>query len=809
MSISTYMKRIRIAAAIVVAAGLVFACMGLEMPDPYTPATEDEAPAKYVPYNAEYISVPAGSQSLIYLGGTLVATCNKSGYVVLPKATSTKALSDYQIVNIPLEGDPGVASENKLEMVVAFEDTKLGDHDYNDLVFQARMKITNAVSGPSTVDIDITPIAMGATLQLGIGVVLTDSEGNVLVDRQITDNCRTFLFNGDEGFINTQQDRKHYDAVSLSITTESNTAVAGISWYLLTPVHRLYASNYFQAYMDDSNAPQGLVLMKIRDDIYYEKDGNNKYLCGNDFWQYPGENVPISEVYPGFEQAFLTGGDFSVFASPTGRYYDAIAADEDGCLSSDCLYDVYREDCQCIVDHEGGEEPPTSAELYYDNTGKASTTQKSFNAIYNIFDHTQDNFILEFSTAKGNAIDFSRGDYIEAKVTACENLYPFVIGDFNPTTTGKTIEGYCNGAHNWWRAQDNYIHLSASTSGGINTPTLAKPESPAFIVRISAANGIEYLVNGEWIQDVAPSKDIMAYVLTLGTDKPLFYGLFGDKYSTATYEYLKIVRTDGSQPDEPILVTSISVSDAAVYVNNNVTLTASVLPYDAENKTVTWSSSNEAVATVNASTGEVTGVAAGACTITATSTDGSNVTGSCTVTVSAVPVAGTEVFFDKSGNQYSAAPETMTVGTSETFKFALPPVDWAAGDYIEFKMDSHDVKGLKLTIGEENPTPSGGGACVDFFCETNNMFFYLEGWSGANKVSAFWSKGAVVTYQLSKEGLKYKIGDEDWSSEDLSAVYERIKDVSSLYVGIYGFCNQPSHESTIYYIKLVHPDNEE
>jgi subtilisin family serine protease/uncharacterized protein YjdB len=91
----------------------------------------------------------------------------------------------------------------------------------------------------------------------------------------------------------------------------------------------------------------------------------------------------------------------------------------------------------------------------------------------------------------------------------------------------------------------------------------------------------------------------------------------------------------------PILVTSVTLpATATVTANGTTTLTATVLPANATNKVLEWSSSNTAAATVNTS-GVVSGVAAGTATITARSTDGSNRTGSCTVTVTATPTGVT------------------------------------------------------------------------------------------------------------------------------------------------------------------------
>ena len=61
-------------------------------------------------------------------------------------------------------------------------------------------------------------------------------------------------------------------------------------------------------------------------------------------------------------------------------------------------------------------------------------------------------------------------------------------------------------------------------------------------------------------------------------------------------------------------------------------LTATVTPDDASNQKVLWISSNENVATVDQD-GNVTAVAQGTATITATTTDGSDLSAECLVTV--------------------------------------------------------------------------------------------------------------------------------------------------------------------------------
>ena len=86
------------------------------------------------------------------------------------------------------------------------------------------------------------------------------------------------------------------------------------------------------------------------------------------------------------------------------------------------------------------------------------------------------------------------------------------------------------------------------------------------------------------------------------------------------------------------LVTAITLNKTATTITAGQTETlsvSSVTPDDATDQTVTWSSDNEAVATVDAD-GKVTAVALGTANITATANDGSGVTATCAVTVNKV-----------------------------------------------------------------------------------------------------------------------------------------------------------------------------
>ena len=86
----------------------------------------------------------------------------------------------------------------------------------------------------------------------------------------------------------------------------------------------------------------------------------------------------------------------------------------------------------------------------------------------------------------------------------------------------------------------------------------------------------------------------------------------------------------------PYYVKTIQLDDVNLELGQDATLsprfTSDVTGKQPTNTAVTWTSSNTSVATVDQN-GKVTSVAGGTATITATSTDGSNVSGSCIVTV--------------------------------------------------------------------------------------------------------------------------------------------------------------------------------
>lgn len=84
----------------------------------------------------------------------------------------------------------------------------------------------------------------------------------------------------------------------------------------------------------------------------------------------------------------------------------------------------------------------------------------------------------------------------------------------------------------------------------------------------------------------------------------------------------------------PLLASSISLSQTSMNlaIGATRTLTDTILPIVTSNKAVTWTSSNNDIATVDAN-GTVTAIKQGTANITATTADGTNLSADCLITV--------------------------------------------------------------------------------------------------------------------------------------------------------------------------------
>ena len=164
----------------------------------------------------------------------------------------------------------------------------------------------------------------------------------------------------------------------------------------------------------------------------------------------------------------------------------------------------------------------------------------------------------------------------------------------------------------------------------------------------------------------------------------------------------------GDSGSSEVYVTEISLSQSSLSltVGQSFTLSVSVSPNNATNKSVTWTSSNSSVATVNR--GVVKAQKAGATTIYAVSSNGKKA--SCLVTVTEKQSAASSV-------SLSPGDTTIKVGQQLTIKLnGASKCEWSESNPFVVKMlskgnDYYTIKGAKKGVTNIVATLPNGQSC--------------------------------------------------------------------------------------------------
>ena len=139
---------------------------------------------------------------------------------------------------------------------------------------------------------------------------------------------------------------------------------------------------------------------------------------------------------------------------------------------------------------------------------------------------------------------------------------------------------------------------------------------------------------------------------------------------------------------KPVLVETVSLSETTLTLVEGETkvLTAEIAPADAENQSVTWSTSDKSVVTVE--DGTVTAIKAGEATVTATANDKGSVKAECKVTVTAAKVAVTGVSLDKTTLTLAAGENAKLTAKVTPANATNKSVTWSSSDEAIATVDS-------------------------------------------------------------------------------------------------------------------------
>ena len=187
----------------------------------------------------------------------------------------------------------------------------------------------------------------------------------------------------------------------------------------------------------------------------------------------------------------------------------------------------------------------------------------------------------------------------------------------------------------------------------------------------------------------------------------------------------------------PILAESVVLNKTSLelFMGETETLTATVKPDNTTDPTVTWTSSNEAVATVD-SEGKVTTVGVGTATITATCGSAS-----ATCTVTGNPVLAESVTLNKTSITLKAGDTETLTATVKPDNTTYPTVTWTSSNEVVATVDNTG-KITAIAVGEATITAACGNVSATCVVTVNPV---LPESVTLNKTSVTLKVGATET----------------------------------------------------------------
>jgi len=244
-----------------------------------------------------------------------------------------------------------------------------------------------------------------------------------------------------------------------------------------------------------------------------------------------------------------------------------------------------------------------------------------------------------------------------------------------------------------------------SGSGGGSTP---EPQPQVKVVNFTApaawtATLTETKAVGDWLK-VEPSSGAAGAVKMTVTAQP--NDSYEDRAATVTIksgDATASFTVEQKGKPRPVEVTEVKLdkTELALSEGESVTLKATVAPDNATNKTVTWTSSDEKIATVDKE-GKVTAVKAGEATITAKAGEK---TAECKVKVTAVAVASVKL--DKESLELLLGESATLTATVSPDNASDKTVTWSSSNEQVAKVDASG-KVTTVSVGEAVITAKAG-----------------------------------------------------------------------------------------------------
>ena len=218
----------------------------------------------------------------------------------------------------------------------------------------------------------------------------------------------------------------------------------------------------------------------------------------------------------------------------------------------------------------------------------------------------------------------------------------------------------------------------------------------------------------------------------------------------------------GEKEPPVISVSGVSINQTNITVKEgeSQSLSATVSPSDAQNKAVSWSSSNSSVATVDNS-GRVTGVKAGSATITVTTSDGGK-TATCSVTVEAKIINVSGVTLDNAKLEIPVGGEATLAATVAPADATDKSVTWTSSDEAVAKVSGGKVTAVAAGTATITVKTTDGGKTATCEVTVTTPVESVEVSLSETEVKV--ESEVTLEATVSPEGATVK--DGEWTSSD-------------------------------------------
>ena len=220
------------------------------------------------------------------------------------------------------------------------------------------------------------------------------------------------------------------------------------------------------------------------------------------------------------------------------------------------------------------------------------------------------------------------------------------------------------------------------------------------------------------------------------------------------------------QEKEPILVTGVTISQTTLELTegDNQTLTVEVLPSNADNKTVSWTSSQAAIASVQ--NGVVTAHKAGSATIIVTTADGGKIA-TCEVSVKEKIYSVQSVSLDKSEIDLTEGDEAALTATINPSNATNKNVTWSSSNTEVATVTEGKVSAIKIGKATITVTTADGNKTASCEITVKEKVYSVESVSlDKSEIDLTEGDEAALTATINPSNATNK--NVTWSSSNTS-----------------------------------------